>query len=214
MYVHTETGRYPYTPAMLRADHPDTSFKRVISPEIMAEFGAEPVVVADRPEITGVQVAEQDTAPALQDDVWTLGWTVRDMTPEELQAERENAQRKIVKWIEAFLRPLTAQYPQDEVMSFAHKGPAAQRYQLGEHSAVDLEILQREAASLGITVADLAAQIAPKSALYTAAVAETSALRRNVSAQIDAATPDQYEAILNAAKAQAKTLAEGLGLTL
>lgn len=61
--------------------------RKTPTPDIMASLGLVDLFEADPPEITGTQVLER--APiALIDGQVVRGWTVRDMTPDELAAAK------------------------------------------------------------------------------------------------------------------------------
>ena len=87
MYVKATNGtidQYPYTVGNLRRDNPKVSFPRNIPAETLAEYGMYLVTVLDRPKATNYQVVVQDTTPTLIEGVWTLGWTIRDKTQDEI----------------------------------------------------------------------------------------------------------------------------------
>jgi hypothetical protein len=76
---------YPYSFDQLRSDNPNTSFPAVLSDALLASFMVYPVTVADEPaHDPATQVTVQDTLPTLSEGVWTLGWAVRDKTPEQI----------------------------------------------------------------------------------------------------------------------------------
>tara|TARA_R110000737_G_scaffold183559_4_gene207114 strand:+ start:965 stop:1438 length:474 start_codon:yes stop_codon:yes gene_type:complete len=71
--------QYPYMKRDLLKDNLATSFPKELSPELMLEFGAEPVVIGERPEIDGrTQEISISEWPELVDDVWTILHTVMD----------------------------------------------------------------------------------------------------------------------------------------
>jgi len=87
-YVKTDDegaiAAYPYTLRQLRGDNPRVGFPKTIPDEMAADYGVHPVTVADRPDVAADEIAERDELPTLVEGAWVLGWTVRDMTPEEL----------------------------------------------------------------------------------------------------------------------------------
>lgn len=87
--------QYPYTVGMLRHDNPKTSFPKRPSSELLAEWGVYPVVAAESPVVQEVHVAVPNTSPELVDGVWTLGWTIRDKTPEEVAEDVERKKESI-----------------------------------------------------------------------------------------------------------------------
>lgn len=79
---------FPYSLAQMKQDNPRTSFPPGLTfPVTVAGGAVHEVTREDRPSIEGHQVAVMD-APVLDGDTWTVGWTVRDKTAEELTAER------------------------------------------------------------------------------------------------------------------------------
>lgn len=58
-------------------------------PRSLAAIGVYHVHIQPRPAFVAGKVWEQDALPALSGGFWQLGWTERDQTAEELQAERE-----------------------------------------------------------------------------------------------------------------------------
>ena len=84
----------------LRKDHPQTSFPRNPSNELLAPYGVFRVVRTDPPEGGVVDEAE----PALIDGIWTQQWTARSHTAEELEVlkvdlkARVTTQRKTIEY--------------------------------------------------------------------------------------------------------------------
>jgi len=98
MFVKTTNGQldqYPYTVGNLRRDNRNTSFPKRPSDEMLAEWGVYPVVKDDEPTVQDAQIAVLDEAPELVNGVWTLGWTVRDKTPEELAEDTKQKKAAI-----------------------------------------------------------------------------------------------------------------------
>lgn len=99
MYVKAKNQiveQFPYSFAQLQADNPQTSFPASSSDAMLASFDVFPVIS------TGVQY-DQATQVATQEGCeynankqrWQTAWTVRDKTPEELQAEADARAAKI-----------------------------------------------------------------------------------------------------------------------
>lgn len=77
-YVKVSDGEvlsYPYTPDMLRSDHPQTSFPGSIPSNIMEEFGAAEVLITP-PPATGPYEMVQEATPVFQNGAWRQGWAV------------------------------------------------------------------------------------------------------------------------------------------
>ena len=88
MYVKIVDGAvdtYPYTVQNLREENPNTSFNRNVSDEEFASYGVLPVTYADPPSYTQrTQYLEQDETPSLVDGAWTISYTVRTKTTEQI----------------------------------------------------------------------------------------------------------------------------------
>lgn len=90
---------FPYTLGSLQEENPYTNFGpdpdiAAIFPETQVAindgYTLAPVTYLDPPSYDpGTQVAVQDSLPSLIDGVWTIGWHVRPMTPEETQARQQ-----------------------------------------------------------------------------------------------------------------------------
>ena len=93
MYVKAESDqvvRYPYGLSDLTLDHPEISFPRAISTEMLAQFGVYPVVEDPAPDYDPVtQNAVLREAPERIDGAWILGWDVTPKTEIEAQHYRD-----------------------------------------------------------------------------------------------------------------------------
>ncbi|MDE4272673.1 hypothetical protein PXK58_02325 [Phaeobacter gallaeciensis] len=87
----SQIEQFPYSLRDLRRDNPKTSFPRKIPDALAASYGVYPVTVVARPADQAGKVAERNAAPTLSNGAWVLGWTVRDMTAEELAAANAEA---------------------------------------------------------------------------------------------------------------------------
>ena len=88
VYAKVEDGavvQYPYDLYTLRQDNPNTSFPDGLSDEDYAEWGMVPVAVDPEPEFDGVYKELEAVGPTLVDGVWTVGWSVVDRDPEDVQ---------------------------------------------------------------------------------------------------------------------------------
>jgi hypothetical protein len=91
MHALIENGavaQYPYSFWQLKAANPLTSFPDQATDEMLASFGVQRVFFSTPPEITDLQVLEENT-PVLVDNYWTQVWSVRDMTAEEIQQRND-----------------------------------------------------------------------------------------------------------------------------
>lgn len=88
MYAKLHNGvveKYPYTIGDLRKDNPNTSFSRVISNEVLAEFGVVTVVVTGHPEVDHTKTVTEGM-PVFNNNLarWEQNWIVADASSEEL----------------------------------------------------------------------------------------------------------------------------------
>jgi hypothetical protein len=93
---------YPYTFANLQAENPDTNFGNnwdvtywfpSTTTAITHGYTLQAVTIADEPSYNPAsQICTQNSTPTLVNNVWVLGWTVADMTPEQQAAY--NAQQQ------------------------------------------------------------------------------------------------------------------------
>lgn len=93
MYVKAEGDsvvRYPYGLSDLARDHPEVSFPRAISAQMLATFGVYPVTQAPAPDYDPVtQNAVLRQAPEQIEGDWILGWDVTAKTEIEAQHYRD-----------------------------------------------------------------------------------------------------------------------------
>ena len=78
--------KFPYTLHDLRADHPDVSFPREVTDELMAEYGAYPVQPSEPETPEGKQAVPAD--PIYSEGEWRQGWVFNDVP-----------RRMIAKWL-------------------------------------------------------------------------------------------------------------------
>ena len=118
----------------------------------------------------------------------------------------------MTEWADAFALQITGIRPESEKLSWSDKEKAAERYQAGTATANDLSMLNAEAGLTGETLDDLAASILANAAMFRVIVGKIAGFRRQTKAALEAATPEQYPAILTAAKAAALADAAAMGL--
>lgn len=85
MYIRLPDS-YPFQPARLRQEYPNTSFPREMRDELLAEYDVFPVTPVPEPSYDSDAESLEEAPPALVEGVWTQRWTVRALTAEELQA--------------------------------------------------------------------------------------------------------------------------------
>jgi hypothetical protein len=101
MHALIENGavkQYPYSFVQLKAANPDTSFPAQANDEMLAAFGVLRVFFSTPPVYDeAAAVLVEDTPVFSEDDQrWTQVWSVRPLTPEELQ-QRYDAQAAQVR---------------------------------------------------------------------------------------------------------------------
>ena len=107
------------------------------------------------------------------------------------------------------LRRFTDGVPNEEVASWAVKAETARAYLAGQPAPM----IEAEAAITGEAPETLAASIVAKSDAYTAVIARVTGLRRSTNAAIAAApTEELVWATIEVARAEAKSMAQSLGL--
>jgi hypothetical protein len=90
-YIKADGLVFPYTDRDLKRDNRNTSFPAVLTDEVRASVGVYPVTVVEKPPYDpDTQVITQDQ-PQEVGGVWSVGWTVRNKTAEELAAEAARA---------------------------------------------------------------------------------------------------------------------------
>lgn len=86
--------RYPYTLTDLKNANPGTSWPKVISNEVAANFGVMPVVPAPQP--AGNYTINFERTAVKQGDTWLEQWIENPATPEQI-AERTAAEASSVR---------------------------------------------------------------------------------------------------------------------
>ena len=98
MYVKVTNGavnQFPYTIGQLRRDNPNTSFPKSIPEATLADYGVYSVVNSDFPDFNDkTQKVVAADVPVLTNDVWTLSYSVEDLSAEEVQELRDGAAQK------------------------------------------------------------------------------------------------------------------------
>lgn len=76
---------YPYSIGQLRQANPNTSFPALIPDETLAAYGVHPVADIEAPAIdAATQKLVQDAEPSLVAGQWQIGWSVLNLTAEEI----------------------------------------------------------------------------------------------------------------------------------
>ena len=75
---------FPYYINTLKEENPNTSFPSTMTNEMLVDWNVYPVAVEDLPTTAHNETVSLDTTPTENNGVWTVGWTVRVWTSEEL----------------------------------------------------------------------------------------------------------------------------------
>ena len=86
--------KYPYSIAQLKSDNPDTSFPREITDATLQSYKVYPVITEARPDTSSDKKVEKDDTPTYSDGVWSVGWTVKNKTDNEVSADESNKRRE------------------------------------------------------------------------------------------------------------------------
>lgn len=92
MYVkvaNNAVDTFPYSVRKLRSDNPQTSFPAVMTDDMLSSWDVYPVTISDKPSTAHNEVAEKNNTPTLSNNVWTLGWTTRSLTTDEVNEEKK-----------------------------------------------------------------------------------------------------------------------------
>lgn len=114
---------------------------------------------------------------------------------------RDGAKRDLVAFLDEVTAKITGPVPVDEKLAWSKKERAATAYLAGNATADLRAMIEGEAAAAGEDATALANKILAKAARYNMIVALIAGVRRKAEAAIDAGTPEQFPAIIDAAKA-------------
>lgn len=91
--VNDAVDTFPYSVRQLKQDNPNTSFPDPIADLDLSDYGVYSVTVSTKPSAAHDEKVVSNTEPTLVDSVWTLGWTVRDLTADEIASEQSAVRR-------------------------------------------------------------------------------------------------------------------------
>ena len=135
------------------------------------------------------------------------------LVEEEVYPDIASARVAMLGFINDLTKQITSQYPAAEVSAWPSKAEAARAVIAGTARADQTTLIQDEADLTGATLTDQAAAIVAKAEMFEAIVAKVSGLRQATDAWlVEATTSAEREAVLDAAQAQAVTLAAAYGL--
>lgn len=99
MYVKTNNGvieRFPYTIGDLRKENSNTSFPRVMSDELLAEYGVFSVTEQEKPSVDRFSYCVKKQLPQLVNGKWVLLWDTFAKSAEEL-AEEDSREAQAIR---------------------------------------------------------------------------------------------------------------------
>ena len=82
--INNAVDTFPYSVRQLKQDNLNTSFPSAVADLDLSDYGVYGVAVSTKPSAAHDEKAVSNDAPTLIDGVWTLGWTVRDLTADEI----------------------------------------------------------------------------------------------------------------------------------
>lgn len=91
--INNAVDTFPYSVKQLKQDNPNTSFPKLPSDLDLSEYSVYKVTISTKPSEAHNEKAVSNDAPTLIEGVWTLGWTVRDLTADEIASEAEAVRR-------------------------------------------------------------------------------------------------------------------------
>ena len=122
------------------------------------------------------------------------------------------AKLAMTAWINSLTAQIQDEYPDVVQKGWIEEEAMATAFTAGTENAQQLAILTADATSKGRTPSEHAARILEKAQAFRSIALQTRNLWLSVDKALDDATPDQFEAILQGAIAQAAPLAAAFGL--
>jgi hypothetical protein len=137
------------------------------------------------------------------------GVTIEPLAVPTIAEIRAQASAAMLQRIEQFTAQFTAKYPSAEVASWGTQAAEANAVIAGGKSV----IIAAFAATRGVTELEMAHSIVAKSTAYMTIIGKVAGLRDATFDAIEAAeTPEQVQAVLDGAMAQAQIMAQAMGL--
>jgi hypothetical protein len=137
------------------------------------------------------------------------GVTIEPLAVPTIAEIRAQASAAMIQRIEQFTAQFTSKYPSAEVASWGTQAAEARTVIAGGSSV----IIAAFAATRGVTELEMATRIAAKSEAYMTIIGKVAGLRDATFDAIEAAeTPEQVQAALDGAMAQAQGMAKAMGL--
>lgn len=92
--INDVVDTFPYSINDLKTDNPNTSFPKNMTDEMLESWDVYSVFVEDQPAHTANQTVSLNDAPVLSGGVWSVGWTIRSWSQEELDETAENIRER------------------------------------------------------------------------------------------------------------------------
>lgn len=92
--INDVVDTFPYSINDLKTDNPNTSFPKNMTDEMLESWDVYSVVVEDQPAHTANQTVSLNDTPVLSEGVWSVGWTIRSWSQEELDETAENIRER------------------------------------------------------------------------------------------------------------------------
>lgn len=86
MYVKVNNQvveKYPYTIGNLRKDNPNVSFPKILSNEVLREFGVFEVAITEKPSFNATTQKAEQANPVNVNGQWQQVWVIKSLTEEE-----------------------------------------------------------------------------------------------------------------------------------
>ena len=85
--INDAVDTFLYSVRQLKQDNLNTSFPSAVADLDLSEYNVYKVTISTKPSEAHNEKAVSNDAPTLIEGVWTLGWTVRDLTADEIASE-------------------------------------------------------------------------------------------------------------------------------
>jgi len=123
------------------------------------------------------------------------------------------AKAAMVIWIDELLNQIMAQYPQAVRTLWPEEEALARKYDDGDASPSEMLLLERDATAKDRTIADHVARIIANADKFRGIGLEVRSLFLKTEHQLEAATsPDDFQFIIDTARAEAEAAAQEFGL--
>lgn len=202
-----------YSLRQLRADNPGVSFPREPSADLLAQYDVHEVERVAPPVYDPMT---QRLVESFAGNVHT--WIIESKAPEEILAglpwqNALEARKAMVEWTNSLTSQIEALYPSAVQKRWVEEEAAARSVKAGTATPRQLAIVTDEGAVKGRTPEEHADAIIDNADRFRAIADQVNKLFLAVDARLQAAaSPLEYPAIFDWAKAQAAPLAQAYGL--